>query len=70
MARISRPLATLLLAVLLSCSGCATWHYRKETSPDDGASYGNHNEVPLLIQSLQNASLNDWNFGRSGGIWF
>lgn len=70
MPRMLRSLATSLLIMLVTCPGCAAWHYRKEARQDQAGSSGNPTEPPLFIQSLQNASMNDWNFGRSGGIWF
>ncbi len=72
MLRMFRSLAMSVLVVLLTltCSGCAAWHYRKENRRDQAGGSGNPTETPELFQSLQNASMNDWNFGRSGGIWF
>jgi len=68
-ARMLRPLATSALLALVTCSGCASWHYRKEadsgyasspSTPGDGGIFQG------LLQGLQNASMNDWNFGRAG----
>ncbi len=66
MARMSRSLATAALLALLTCSGCASWHYRKENRRADAGSSTNPTETPVLFQSLQNASMNNWNFQRTG----
>jgi len=66
MVRISHSLAIAALLASLTCSGCASWHYRKEDRRAEAGSWINPSETPVIFQSLQNTSMNNWNFGRTG----
>jgi len=66
---ILRSLATAALLALLACSGCASWHYRKENRRADAGTWTNPTETPLIFQSLQNASMNNWNFQRTDIVY-
>ncbi len=66
-----RPLAMAALLAILACCGCAAWHYRKEAAASDTSSSSKPDDGGVfrdVLQGLQNASMNDWNFGRSG-LW-
>ncbi len=68
-ARLLRPLALPALLAIVTCSGCAAWHYRKEAAARDATSSSTPGDGGIfqdVFQGLQNASVNDWNFGRAG----
>jgi hypothetical protein len=76
MAMMLRPLAIGVSLALLTCSGCAAWHYRKEdrlSSPSDSSTSDVGDIVQPLARSLQNVSLHDWSFNHSSnvlpGVW-
>ena len=67
MARMLRPLAMSALLALLSCPGCAAWHYRheaKQTSTANSSSPSDGGFFKGMAQDLSNASAYDWNFRR------
>jgi hypothetical protein len=64
MARMPSLLRLLVLFALMACSGCASWHFRKDakdqkTATTDGV-------LQPVAQDLANASLHGWNFN---GRW-
>jgi hypothetical protein len=76
MTRMLRPLAIGVSLALLTCSGCAAWHYRKEdrqSSTSYSSTSGFGDIVQPLARSLQNVALHDWSFNHSSnvlpGVW-
>jgi hypothetical protein len=73
MTRIVRFMAVAAGFGVLTSSGCAEWHCRKEyraarrvneTISNDAPQPSS--ETPQLLWDLQNASMNDWKSGRTG----
>jgi hypothetical protein len=63
MARMPSSLFSSILLTMMACSGCASWHYRKEakkvtTSSNSDATGG---LVQRAFQGLSYDSLHDWN---------
>jgi hypothetical protein len=61
MARMPVLLRSCVLFAMLSYSGCAAWHYRKDGKTDKAAVSTNGVLQPV-VSDLANASLHGWNF--------
>ena len=61
MARMPSLLRLLILLTILACSGCASWHFRKDAKTEK-ASSSNDGSLQPVAQDLANASLHGWNF--------
>jgi hypothetical protein len=60
-AKMPSLLRLLILCTVVACSGCASWHYRKDAKREKTSSSSDGSLLPV-VQDLANASLHGWNF--------
>jgi hypothetical protein len=65
MARMPSLLPLLIVFAVMACSGCASWHFRKDAKTKTTSSSSDGALQPVM-QDLANASLHGWNFN---GRW-
>jgi hypothetical protein len=61
MARMPGLLRSFVLFTVVACSGCASWHYRKDADKYK-ATVSTDGTLQPIAQNLANASLHGWNF--------
>ena len=61
MARMPGLLRSLVLLTVVACSGCASWHFRKDAERNKSVVSSDGTLQPV-VQDLANASLHGWNW--------
>jgi hypothetical protein len=61
MARTPSLLSLIILVTITACSGCASWHYRRDAKTEKTSSSSDGSLQPV-VQELANAALHGWNF--------
>jgi hypothetical protein len=61
MARMPSLLRLMILLTIVACSGCASWHFRKDAKKEKTSS-SNDGSLQPVVEDVANASLHGWNF--------